>query len=91
MPIESFFKTLKVERIYQNHYETRSHSRLDIVDWIGGYYNPQRLHPSIDYLTPVDHEARLIAACVAIRGSEVGSGRPAHRLGVLQQLAGRPG
>ncbi|WP_157381458.1 IS3 family transposase, partial [Burkholderia ubonensis] len=61
-PMESFFKTLKVERIYQNHYETRSQARLDIVDWIEGYYNRQRLHTSIDYLTPVDYEASLIAA-----------------------------
>ena len=61
-PMESFFKTLKVERIYQTHYETRAHARLDIVDWIEGYYNRQRLHTSIDFLPPVDYEASLIAA-----------------------------
>ncbi len=31
-PKESFFKTLKVERIYQTRYEAQA--RLDIVDWI---------------------------------------------------------
>lgn len=36
--------------------------RLDIVDWIEGYYNRQRLHASIDFLAPVDYEASLIAA-----------------------------
>lgn len=51
-PMESFFKTLKVERIYQPHYETRAHARLDIVDWIEGYYNRQRLHTSIDFRPP---------------------------------------
>lgn len=61
-PMESFFKTLKVERIYQNYYETRAQARLDIVDWIEGYYNRQRLHASIDFLTPIDYEASLIAA-----------------------------
>ncbi|KUY72915.1 integrase [Burkholderia cepacia] len=61
-PMESFFKTLKVERIYQTHYETRAHARLDIVDWIEDDYNRQRLHTSIDFLTPVDYEASLIAA-----------------------------
>ncbi|KWN05617.1 integrase [Burkholderia territorii] len=50
-PIESFFKPLKV-RIYQNYYATRTQARLDIVDWIDGYYNRQRLHFLIDYLTP---------------------------------------
>ncbi|WP_459906095.1 IS3 family transposase [Caballeronia sp. HLA56] len=60
--MESFFKTLKVERIYQVRYETRAQARLDIVDWIEGYYNRQRLHTSIDFSTPVDYEARMIAA-----------------------------
>lgn len=61
-PIESFFKTVKVERIYRNHYKTRAtraQARLDIVDWIEGYDNRQRLHTSIDYLTPVDDGANL--------------------------------
>jgi len=40
--MESFFKTLKVERVYQTRYETRAQARLDIVDWIEGYYNRQR-------------------------------------------------
>jgi len=61
-PMESFFKTLKVERIYQTHYATRAQARLDIVDWMEGYYNRQRLHTSIDFLTPVDYESRRTAA-----------------------------
>jgi transposase InsO family protein len=39
--MESFFKTLRVERIYQVRYESRAQARLDIVDWIEGYYNPR--------------------------------------------------
>ncbi len=35
---------------------------LDIVDWIEGYYNRQRLHTSIDFLTPVDYESRRTVA-----------------------------
>jgi len=31
-PMESFFKTLKVERVYQLRYETRAQVRLDVVD-----------------------------------------------------------
>ncbi len=61
-PMESFFKTLKVERIYQTRYESRQHARLDIVDWIEGFYNRQRLHSSIGYNTPVDAESGLVAA-----------------------------
>ncbi len=36
--MESFFKNLKVHRIYQLHDETRARASLDIVDWIEGYY-----------------------------------------------------
>ncbi len=32
--MERFFKTLKVERIYQTRYEARAQARLDIVDRI---------------------------------------------------------
>ena len=61
-PMESFFKTLKVERVYQLRYETRARARLDIVDWIEGFYNRQRLHSSIGFQTPAHVESDLMAA-----------------------------
>jgi len=61
-PMESFFKTLKVERVYQLRYATRAEARLDIVDWIEGFYNHWRLHSSIGYQIPADVESRLMAA-----------------------------
>jgi transposase InsO family protein len=61
-PMESFFKTLKVERIYQVQYETRAQARLDIVDWIEGFYNHRRLHSSIGYRTPAHMETGRMAA-----------------------------
>lgn len=60
--IESFFKSLKVERIYQVRYATRAQARLDIINWIEGFYNRERLHSTIGYRTPVDMEAGLKAA-----------------------------
>jgi len=60
--MESFFKTLKVERVYQLRYDTRADARLDIVDWIEGFYNRRRMHSSINYQTPVDAEFNLRAA-----------------------------
>lgn len=61
-PMESFFKTLKVERVYQLRYETRAQARLDIVDWIEGLYNHRRLHSSIGYRIPAHVESKLMAA-----------------------------
>ncbi|MFP3507839.1 IS3 family transposase, partial [Burkholderia sp. SIMBA_062] len=44
------------------HYETSAQDRLGIVDWTEACCNRQRLHTSIDFHTPVDCEAGLIAA-----------------------------
>jgi putative transposase len=60
-PMESFFKTLKVERIHLLRYETRAQARLDIIDWIEGFYNHERIHSSIGYLTPVAVERSFMA------------------------------
>ena len=60
--MESFFKTLKVERIYQVRYDTRAQARLDIVDWIEGFYNRVRIHSANGYLAPVTRERSLLAA-----------------------------
>lgn len=61
-PTESFFKTLKVERIHQVRYDTRAQARLDIVDWIEGWYNRRRLHSANGFLAPVAWENARLAA-----------------------------
>jgi putative transposase len=60
--MESFFKTLKVERVHTMRYDTRTLAKLDIVNWIEGFYNQRRLHSSIGYQTPVNAELSLMAA-----------------------------
>ena len=51
-PMESFFRTLKVERIYHIRYDTRAQARLDNVDWIEGWNNRQHLHSANGFLAP---------------------------------------
>jgi transposase InsO family protein len=60
--MESFFKTLKVELVHTTRYDTRALAKLDIVDWIEGFYNQRRLHSSIGYKTPASVECGLMAA-----------------------------
>ena len=60
--MESFFKTLKVERTHLLRYDTRAGAKLDIVDWIEGFYNHRRMHSSLGYKTPVGAESSLMAA-----------------------------
>jgi len=61
-PMESFFKTLKVEKIHRLRYVTRAQARLDIVDWIEGFHNLERLHSSIGYRTPASAKSGPMAA-----------------------------
>lgn len=60
--MESFFKTLKVERVYQLRYATRAQARLDIVDWIEGSYKHRRIDSSIGYQIPANMESQLMVA-----------------------------
>lgn len=49
---ESFFGALKSERIYRDHYETRIHASMAIFEYIEIFYNKERIHSMLDYLTP---------------------------------------
>jgi putative transposase len=60
--MESFFKTLKVERVHQLRYETRAQAKLDVIDWIEGFYNRERMHSSNGYQSPNDAESSPRAA-----------------------------
>lgn len=59
-PMESFFKTLKVEEVYQQKYATREEARASIFEYIEIFYNRQRLHSALNYTTPEAFEATNI-------------------------------
>lgn len=54
--MESFFGTLKAERIHQQSYLTREHARQDIVSYIEGFYNATRRHSTLGYRSPLEFE-----------------------------------
>jgi putative transposase len=55
--MESFWKTLKTERVYlQKIYETREIARTDIVAYTEMFYNSERLHSSLGYRSPNQFE-----------------------------------
>ncbi len=55
-PMESFFHTLKVERVHHRVYATRDEARRDLFAYIEGFYNSRRLHSAIGYRSPADME-----------------------------------
>jgi len=59
---ESFFGSLKQERVQWYDYRTRHEARQDIVQYISMFYNCYRLHSTLGYICPNDFEKQLNAA-----------------------------
>ena len=53
---ESFFSGLKNELIWHRDFRTREEARGAIFEWIEVFYNRQRLHQTLDYVSPVRYE-----------------------------------
>ena len=53
---ESFFATLECELLDRYHWPTRQALRTAVFDFVEVFYNRQRRHSTLDYLTPTDYE-----------------------------------
>ncbi len=53
---ESFFKIIKSELIYHCEYTSRKEAHDSIFEYIEAFYNSQRIHGSINYMTPMQFE-----------------------------------
>jgi putative transposase len=56
---ESFWATLKKERVNHERYTTREQARQSIFEYIEVFYNRRRLHSSLGYMSPEAFEAGL--------------------------------
>ncbi len=57
-PMESFFHTLKTELVHHRAYATREEAKQDLFQYIEGFYNRQRIHSALGYLTPEQMELK---------------------------------
>jgi transposase InsO family protein len=55
-PMQSFFGSLKTERVHYRIYATRDEARRDLFAWIEGWYNTHRLHSALGYRSPAAME-----------------------------------
>ena len=60
-PVESFFASLKRERVYHRSYETRKEAQADLFQYLEVWYNRKRRHSSLEYLSPADYEEQHVA------------------------------
>lgn len=57
--MESFWGTLKTEHVFHERYATMQQARQSIFEYIEVFYNRQRRHSSIGYVSPEAFEAAL--------------------------------
>jgi putative transposase len=57
--MESFFASLKKERVHRRNYATRDQARADLFDYVERFYNQRRLHSTIGYMSPAAYEASV--------------------------------
>jgi len=57
-PMESFFASLKKELVHHEDYHTRTEARASLFEFIEVFYNHQRLHSSLGYVSPTTYEQR---------------------------------
>jgi len=60
-PGESLFGTLKCELVHHWGRPSRDRARREVFDFIEVFYNRQRLHSSLGYLSPADFERQSVA------------------------------
>ena len=56
---ESFFGSLKQERVQWRNYQTRYEAQQDILEYISMFYNSHRLHSYLDYQSPNQYEKEM--------------------------------
>lgn len=56
--VETFFKTIKAELLWQRSWRTRRDAEIAIFEYINGFYNPRRRHSALGSKSPLAFEAK---------------------------------
>src|SRR2546422_9918858 len=64
---ESFFSTLKNELVHDRTFQTRDEARSQVFEFIEVFYNRQRLHQTLGYVSPAAFEARRDVSSLRVR------------------------
>ncbi len=56
--VETFFKTLKAELLWQRSWKTRRDAEIVIFKYINGFYNPRRRHSTLGWKNPLALKAK---------------------------------
>jgi putative transposase len=57
---ESFFASLECEWLEQHRFKTKAEAERATFQYIEGFYNPHRLHSSLEYVSPINFERQFL-------------------------------
>ena len=57
--VETFFKTIKAELLWQRSWHTRRDAEIAIFEYINGFYNPRRRHSALGWKSPLAFERKV--------------------------------
>ena len=60
--MESFYGSMKTEKLYRETYRTRSEAKAAVFDYIEGFYNPHRRHSTLGNISPAAFEKQALRA-----------------------------
>jgi putative transposase len=63
---ESFYKKMKTEMVYHTIFKTRTQAKLAVFEYLEVWYNRERKHSTLGYLTPCQYENFFIQKAVAV-------------------------
>ncbi len=56
--VETFFKTIKAELLWQRSWRSRREAEIAIFEYINGFYNPRRRHSALGWKSPLAFERK---------------------------------
>lgn len=57
--VETFFKTIKAEMLWQRSWRTRRDAEIAIFEYINGFYNPRRRHSAPGWKSLLAYERKV--------------------------------
>jgi putative transposase len=60
--MESFYGSMKTEKLYREKYRTRAEARAAVFNYIEGFYNPHRRHSTLGNISPAAFEQQALCA-----------------------------
>jgi putative transposase len=60
--MESFYGSMKTEKLYREKYKTRHEAKAAVFDYIEGFYNPHRRHSTLGNISPAAFEKQALRA-----------------------------